>query len=481
MEDIYPVNKTEGKPIPGPSVAEYGWAYFKNGCDFLRLARAMTKKYGDIVHAQVRIQHHFYINQPDLIEKILLAGDRVRASRPRPMRHTLGLGLITSDGDLHGLMRRFMQPFFQRQNVASQVPMIVEQAENISNTWRSGEQRDIFKDMTNLALRSIIQVLFGTAIHDEQVIHKIERAAGVVHHYGHQSVASHINMEIERMPVIGPWTSAARSRKYIEEIIYEQIRKRRSEPNTESNDLLAVLLKLQQTPEGKKYLTDKQIRDELMTLFFAGHETTASGLSWTFYLLSQHPDVEQKLHAELDQVLQGRLPTINDLPNLNYTRMILSESMRLYPPVWTLGRRPLRGHDLWIDGYRFPNKSMILISPYLIHHDERFYPDPERFDPNRFTPEEEAKRPKSVYFPFGGGNRKCIGESLAWLESFMTLSVIASRWKLRLVPGHRIGMEPLISLKPKYGMRMILEKRSTQEVFSEKQQKSDACCPHQKI
>ncbi len=460
---------TDSKPNvqypPGPSLSEYGWMYLKEGCNFLRLAKRLVRKYGDIVHVRINLQHHFYINQPELIEKILLAGDKIWASRPRPMKHALGKGLITSQGDLHGLMRRFMQPYFQKQAVTGHAGIINQEIKHILGLWQDGQTRDLFKDMTRFALGVINQVVFGTSIKDDTMLNKIEHAAHIIHHYGHQSVGSHINMHLEEIPFIGKFTNSARARRFMDGIIYRQIEDHRSKGNYDGNDLLSVLLKIQQTPEGSQSLSDTQIRDELMTMFFAGHETTASGLSWTFYLLSQHPDVEEKLHGELDRVLNGRTPALEDVPNLRYTRMVLCESMRLYPPVWTLGRRPPRGvTNLYIEGYQVPNKSMILISPYLIHHDERFFPDPERFDPERFTPEEEAKRHRFAYFPFGGGNRKCIGEPLAWLESMLALATIASRWRLRLFPGHHVEMEPLISLKPKYGMRMILERRTLQPV-----------------
>ncbi len=460
---------------PGPGIFEYGWMYLTEGCDFLRLARRLVRKYGDIVHAQIKVQHHFYINQPDLIEKIMLSGDKVWTSRPRPMKYALGLGLITSQGELHGLMRRFMQPFFQKQTINDKAEMIIGRAEHLLTQWQTGEVRDIFKEMTRLALDIIFQVVFGSPIQDEKTLNTIEHTAHIIHHYGHQSLVSFINMHIESIPFIGKFTESARARKFMDEMIYEKIESHRKKENFDGNDLLSLLLKLQKTPEGTKYLNDRQIRDELMTMFFAGHETTASGLSWTFFLLSQHPDVEKKLHEELDRVLAGRFPTVDDLPNLRYTRMVLCESMRLYPPVWTMGRRPVRGQTFQIGDYLIPNKSMILISPYLIHHDARFYYDPERFEPERFSPEEEAKRSHSTYIPFGGGNRKCIGESLAWLESMLIVSMIASRWRLKLVPGHRVEMEPLISLKPKYGMRMILERRRPQtEPASSKVELSDS-------
>jgi cytochrome P450 len=194
-----------------------------------------------------------------------------------------------------------------------------------------------------------------------------------------------------------------------------------------------------------------------MTIFLAGHETTANALTWTWYLLSQHPDVERRLHAEIDGALGGRLPTADDLAALPYTRLVLAESMRLYPPAWILGRRALAPFD--VNGYTIPARSIILASQYTIHRDARWFPSPDTFDPERFAPERQAERPKFAYFPFGGGPRVCIGEQFAWMEGILALATIAQRWRLRLVPGHPVALQPIITLRPKFGMRMTVEAR----------------------
>jgi cytochrome P450 len=194
-----------------------------------------------------------------------------------------------------------------------------------------------------------------------------------------------------------------------------------------------------------------------MTIFLAGHETTANALTWTWYLLSQHPEIEARFHAEVDEVLKGALPTAEDFPRLRYTEMVFAEAMRLYPPAWVIGRRALG--DYRINGYAIPARTILLISPYLMHHDARFFPDPFRFDPERWTPEAKESRPKFSYFPFGGGPRVCIGESFAWMEGALVLATIAQRVKMRLAPGHPVELNPLVTLRPKYGMRMILESR----------------------
>lgn len=443
---------------PGPSPFKYGWLYFAERCNFLNFARRLIREYGDIVHVQIGSRHHFIINHPDYIEKILMAGYKIRTSRPRTLRHTLGRGLITSQGELHSTMRRLIQPYFQKQTLISNLELIAAETEKTMAKWKEGQVIDVAEDMMYLTVAVITNILFGGAFTDEEMIKKIGKAMYLVHLYSHQDPASHINMWIEYIPWIGPFTGPARARRFLDEHIYGLIKSRRNEKNFDGPDLLSAFLKIQQMHPEIRDLNDKQIRDELFTTYLAGHETSASALAWTFYLISQHPDVERKLHEEVDRVLSGRLPTIDDIAKLSYTNMVFSEAMRIYPPVWTLGRRP-EGEDFTLGDYVIPNKSMILISPYLAHHDERFWPDPEKFDPERFRPEEEAKRHKFSYFPFAKGNRKCLGESLAWMEGVAILSAIAQYWRLKFVEGHPIEMEPLISLKPKYGVRMILERR----------------------
>jgi cytochrome P450 len=232
----------------------------------------------------------------------------------------------------------------------------------------------------------------------------------------------------------------------------------RRRTGADRGDLLSMLLLAQDTEGDGGGMTDLQLRDEAMTIFLAGHETTANMLTWTWYLLSRHPDIEARLHAEIDAALGDRLPTANDLARLPYSRMVLAEAMRLYPPAWIIGRRALGPFEA--AGYEIPARSIILASQYVTHRDARWFPDPERFDPERFTPEQQAARPKFAYFPFGGGPRVCIGEQFAWMEGVLVLATIAQRWKLGLVPGHPVALQPIITLRPKFGMRMTVEARS---------------------
>jgi cytochrome P450 len=200
------------------------------------------------------------------------------------------------------------------------------------------------------------------------------------------------------------------------------------------------------------------LRDQVITIFLAGYETVANALSWAWYLLSQNPECERRFHQEIDRELQGRLPTYDDVPRLRYVEMVLAESMRLYPPAWAMGR--YARSDFQLGDFFLPAKTTVLMSQFITHRDARFFPDPLRFDPERFAPDSRSRRTKLTYFPFGAGARQCIGESFAWMEGVLLLATLAQKWKLRLVPGHRVEPEPLITLRPKYGMRMQLELRA---------------------
>jgi len=205
-------------------------------------------------------------------------------------------------------------------------------------------------------------------------------------------------------------------------------------------------------------MTDEQLRDEAMTIFLAGHETTANALTWTWYLLSQNPEAEAHLQTELRAVLSGRSPSVEDLPQLNYTERVLAESMRLYPPAWIIGRKALE--DVEMHSYLIPAGSLVLMSQYVMHRDPRYYPEPDRFYPSRWSAEAKAARPKFSYFPFGGGPRVCLGEPFAWMEGVLVVATLSQRWRMQLVPGHPVEPQPLITLRPKFGMRMLLQRRS---------------------
>ena len=247
-----------------------------------------------------------------------------------------------------------------------------------------------------------------------------------------------------------------KARDRLDLLIFQMIEERRNKPET-GEDLLSMLLSAQDSEDDGKKMTDVQVRDEAMTLFLAGHETMANGLTWTWYLLSKNPHVAEKLMTELHTVLNGRLPTIDDVPLLVYTEKVLSESMRLLPPVWLLGRRVVE--DIELGGFYVPKQSIVLMSQYIAHRDERFWPDAEMFDPERWTPEAKGLRPLYSYFPFGGGSRKCIAQGFAVMEGVLLIATLAQRWKMDVSPDFPLQLSPQITLRPQFGLPVTMEKR----------------------
>jgi cytochrome P450 len=249
-----------------------------------------------------------------------------------------------------------------------------------------------------------------------------------------------------------------RARARLDGVVYRIIDERRR-GGEDRGDLLSMLLLAEDEEGDRQGMSNEQVRDEAMTLFLAGHETTANLLAWTWYLLARNPEAERRLHAEIDAVLEdGRAPTVDDLPRLRYAEMVVSEVMRLYPPAWAVGRRAVADHEA--GGYHVPAGSLILVSQYVAHRDPRFWPDPERFDPERWTPEARGQRPQFAYFPFGGGPRRCVGEAFAWMEATLILATLAARGRMRLAPGRTAETSPRITLRPgRGGVPVILERR----------------------
>jgi cytochrome P450 len=245
-----------------------------------------------------------------------------------------------------------------------------------------------------------------------------------------------------------------RARNRVDAVVYRIIEAHRRERGIAGSLLDMMLAASPDQSEAAK----KSLRDQVITIFLAGYETVANALSWTWYLLSQNPECERRLHAEIDRELQGHLPVYDDIPRLRYVEMVLAESMRLYPPAWAMGRYAQK--DFQLGDYFLPAKTTVLISQFITHRDERFFPNPLRFDPDRFTPEAKTRRTKLTYFPFGAGFRQCIGESFAWMEGVLILATLAQKWRFQLAPGHRVEPEPLITLRPKFGMKMVVEART---------------------
>ncbi|HVB37305.1 MAG TPA: cytochrome P450, partial [Vicinamibacterales bacterium] len=316
--------------------------------------------------------------------------------------------------------------------------------------WTGGRPTDVLQDMMRLTLAIVGKTLFDTEVESEATAVG-EALTQAVESF--VTFASPITLLLDRLPT--PRTRRfERARARLNDTIGRMIDDRRAR-GAGGDDLLSRLFEAQDADGGG--MSDELLRDEAMTLFIAGHETTANALTWTWYLLSQHPAEEARLHEELDRVLAGRLPTVDDVPNLVYTEMVFAEAMRLYPPAWVMGRRVVTDHH--VGGFRLPRNAVAVTSQWVMHHDARFYPEPDAFRPDRWTPDARAARPRFAYFPFGGGSRLCIGEPFAWLEGVLVIATVAQQWTLRLVPGHRVVPQPRITLRPQGGMPMTPTRR----------------------
>ena len=318
---------------------------------------------------------------------------------------------------------------------------MTDYAARTASRWRDGETLDISQEMMRLTLAIVGKTLFDTDVEAEA--DEIGAAlTSVMELFDFLLLPFSELLEHFPLPHVRRFQKA---KERLDATIYRIIEERRLS-DQDRGDLLSMLLAARDEEGDGGQMTDLQVRDEVMTLFLAGHETTANAMTWTWYLLSQHPDVEAKLHAELDAVLEGRPPTVEDVPRLRYTEMVLAESMRLYPPAWAIGRLALKDQD--IGGYTISAKALVLLSPYVTHRDARYFPDPVRFDPERWTPEARESRPQFAYYPFGGGPRRCIGEGFAWMEGILLISALARNWRMRLVPGHKVETMPVITLRP---------------------------------
>jgi cytochrome P450 len=438
--------------VPGPPRHYPGEHLIAMRRDPLTFLPRLARKYGDVAHLRFGRQDLFLVSHPDQIRDILVTHSRQfkKGKGLEGAKRLLGEGLLTSEGDFHLRQRRLAQPAFHRERVAGYAEIMVDSAEQLSARWARGNEVDMAREMSRLTLTIVGRTLFGSEVEGEA--EEIgEAIASTLTMFNH--VFLPFAEVLDRLP-FGPGPRFRKARERLDQTIYRMINEHRA-AGRDRGDLLSMLIMAQDDEDHGARMTDEQIRDEAITIFLAGHETTALALTWTWYLLSRHPEVESRMRRELAEVLGDRRATMADWPRLRYTEMVLAESMRLYPPVWILGRRALSDYQL--DKYRIPRHAIILTSQWVVNHDERWYADPFTFNPERWTPEARAARPKFSYFPFGGGPRICIGETFAWVEAGLVLATLARRWQPRLLPGQEIVPRPSITLRPRNGMRMILQ------------------------
>ncbi|HYE24055.1 MAG TPA: cytochrome P450 [Clostridia bacterium] len=412
----------------------------------------LTVRFGDIAHYKLGLKHVIFVNNPEYIRDILIVQHQKfvkERTQQRAKMLLLGEGMITSERASHRGQRQVAQPAFHRQRIPGYAAEIVRRTSAMRDTWHDGQKLDAYGEMMHLALGVVGKTLFGTELGEE--VRAVNRAVGnIMDVYNAVVLLPAINFLL-RIPFT-PLRKFVHARQTLDDMVYRLIREHREGLHGD-DDLLSMMLASQQ----QMGWSDRDLRDQVVTVFLAGYETTAIALTWTWYLLAQNPEAERRLHEEVDAVLGGRLPSYDDLPKLKYTEMVMAEALRLYPPAWGMGR--LATEDFEIGRWQMPAGTTVVMSQFITHRDARYFPDPLRFDPERFTPEAKAQRARFTYYPFGMGPRQCIGEAFAWMEGVLIIATVAQRWRLRLVPGQQIKPQPLFTLRPKFGMKMVAEKR----------------------
>ena len=422
--------------------------------DPLGFYRSCAREHGDLVAFRLGHKRFLLVSDPEMITDVLATNNDAyrKIYLLRMNRLLFGDGLLTSEGEIWRRQRRLAQPAFHHQRLAGYSQVMAIETERILSTWRNGETRDVHVDLMDLTLRIAGRALFGADVAPD---------VGTVAEALRVALERHvIRMESllplpERFPTPGS-LRLQRAVGRLDRIIYRIIEQRRSGGSRQS-DLLGMLLAARDEVDGTG-MTDRQLRDEALTLLLAGHETTAIALTWTLYLLSRHPQVEATLAAESAEVLRGRAPAMDDLPRLAFTRRVVTESLRLYPPAWAFGREAIR--DTRLGDHRVTAGTSVVISPWVLHRDPRYFSEPETFDPSRWAGGLSKRLPAFAYVPFGGGPRRCIGSEFAMTEAVLLLAMITQRFHLALSPGHPVTPWPTITLRPRHGMRMALRARS---------------------
>jgi len=424
--------------------------------DPLNFVVKARRDYGDFVRMRFPFVRAYLAAHPDDIRHIVQDNhDNYTKNNIdyRLLKGGLGEGLLTSDGPYWLSQRRLLQPMFLRERITELGALMVDEANRLVEEWKprahSGKSFDAAVDMTRVTLAIVSRAMLST---------DISQHARII---GESLTTMNEAMAQAGLSALLPFLPTRTNRRIraakraLDAVIWKIIAERRASAD-QPDDLLGLLLAARDRETGRP-LSDTQVRDEVATFLLAGHETTANALSWTWYLLGRNPHAEAKLHAELDEVLRGRAPEVKDLPRLRYAAMVIEESLRLYPPAWAFSRSNIDDDEL--SGYRIRRGSLIYISQYVTHRHPGFWEEPDRFDPERFTPERCAMRPKYAYFPFGGGPRACIGSQFALTEAALILCTLAQRYSLKIVRHHPVEMQPLVTLRPRYGIKVIAQPR----------------------
>jgi cytochrome P450 len=415
------------------------------------------RAYGDVVRYPVGLFDIYCVAHPDDVKHILQSNHQ-NYKHPeflnRKLREIVGDGLVTTEGDYWRSQRRLCQPAFHRQRIASYCTLMTDTTSEMLDTWKpfvdSGEPIDMRSEMMHISLSILAKALFGADWTQELKV--MEPVVTVANEHADRRLLTAVDMPLW-MP-FPKYRQFLKARETFDEIVYGLIRERRAD-GEDHGDLTSMLLSAKDEETGET-MSDTQVRDELMTFLMAGHETVSAGLAWVWYLLSKNPECWDRVVEEVTTVLDGRVPTIDDLPNLKYVSMVIDETMRLYPPLFVLPRTPIEGE--MIGGYYIPSGSTFLaLCPYVTHRHTDFWDNPEGFEPERFTPERVKERHRFAYFPFAAGPRKCIGDYFALIEMQIIVAMVAQRYRPDLLPGFPVTPQPAISLRPRHGLQMTVK------------------------
>lgn len=440
--------------LAGPAARPLTGHLREYGRDPLGFLTRCAREYGDFVPLRFGPFPVLFINHPDDIERVLVGEYKnyFKGIFLQRNRIVFGNGLLVSEGDFWRRQRKLAQPAFHRERIAAYGDIMTGFTQRMVERWNDGETRDIHADMMALTMDIAVKTLFDLDASDKATL------VGNAVTEGQIAITERMNSLLLFLPEALPAPANLRLRRAmqrLDSVIYGFIEERRREGG-DRGDLLSLLLHAVDEEDGTG-MNDKQLRDEVMTLFLAGHETTALALSWALYLLALHPEVAEKLAAEARDVLGERLPTAADRPRLVYTEWVVLETMRLYPPAWSLGRQAVQ--DCTLGGHPVPAKSGITFSQWVVHRDPRWFDEPEAFRPERWADDLAKRLPRFAYFPFGGGPRTCIGNIFAMIEAILALATIVSQYRFRLAPDQQIVPQPNVTLRPKSGLRLILERR----------------------
>jgi len=450
-----PAAPAQGRPIPGPRGHPVLGSIREIQKDNVQAFMDAWGEYGDIVHFRGPLTINLLVH-PDYVEHVLRNNV---ANYPRPefvtdkLKSIVGNGLVAAEGDRWANARRVAQPGFDAARMSGFGETMIKTTGEMLERWEryaeSGEPLDVKSEMMHISLANLATALFNFDL--REALDEIEPAVYYALSHTNKRLTSPVDPQKFPLPSTRRFNATLSA---LNDVIYRIIGEHRRATDA-TEDFVNMLLD-SQDPESGAPITDRQARDEVIGFFIAGHETVSSALTWTFYLLSQNPDCWRKLKAEIDEVLGGRTPTVEDVPNLKYTEYVLLEAMRLYPPIFVLMRRALE--DDTVGGYHVPKESTVVLCAYVTHRHPEFWENPEGFDPERFTPERSAHLPRMAYFPYGGGPRKCIGNTFAALEMPLVIAMVTQRYRLNLVPGQIVFPEPAISLRPRDPLMVQVER-----------------------